>query len=555
MDRRQFLKYSGAGLAGLGLSSLNMPFFRLGKASAAISSDAWCFGVMSDTQWKNDLESTGGENTCATGIIDALNQQFINHNCKFVIQVGDLVDKDRYTDSSDGSHNLATHAAHREVLYDAGIGFYPLRGNHEASQAAANEFVSLWPQTQGEGDNVNGATNFVQSDIEALKGLSYSFDYKNVRCVMIDQFVRKDGSNYDGTSSYYNNMVDQVEWVDDMVSSKPDDYHAFVLAHKNLIGGNHKDNLFGSNLTSNADSRDAFIKSLDTNNVGAYISGHDHMHHRSLVSADSDYGDYKVQQLITSSNSYKFYTPWDEDDGRETMLQEELYTIGYYIFTVDGPRVTIDFYSSSTGKEYGPVSLRDYTAAPFFLRERFGYSLNGSQFEIAQGERYTKIKDRYNDTEAKILSGTNSNNETDLAGHSLAKTVNTGWADGSLEDDAASDIFTLWGLVDNLSLYDAKLTGMLPNEDESQVTDTYTLSISYDPRKMSKLGTGSFCIAARNENDEWVNAVDLNDGAAKTFKKGPWKSSYGLGTYGVDPTTKTVWAVLNYEGDFVAKLV
>jgi hypothetical protein len=33
---------------------------------------------------------------------------------------------------------------------------------------------------------------------------------------------------------------------------------------------------------------------------------------------------------------------------------------------------------------------------------------------------------------------------------------------------------------------------------------------------------------------------------------GPWKASYGLGTYGVDPGTKTVWAVLNYNADFAA---
>ncbi|WP_321495947.1 metallophosphoesterase [uncultured Desulfobacter sp.] len=555
MDRRQFLKYSGAGLAGLGLSTLNVPFFRLGKASAAISSNAWCFGVMSDTQWKPDNESTGGENTCATGIIDALNQQFIKHNCKYVIQVGDLVDKDRYTDSIDGSHNLATHAAHRQALYDAGIGFYPLRGNHESSQEAANEFVALWPQTQGIGDNVNGATNFVKSDISALEGLTYSFDYENVRCVMIDQFVRKDGSNYDGTTSYVNNMVDQVDWVNNMVSSRPNDYHAFVLSHKNLIGGNHKDNLFGNDLTSNADSRDVFLQSLDTYNVGAHISGHDHMHHRSLVSDAS--GSYKVQQLITSSNSYKFYTPRTGDDGRETMLQEELYTIGYYIFTVEGPRVTVDFYSSSTGADYASVSLRSYTEQPFYLRERFGYSLNGARFEVAQGESYTGIADSYNNTTAQILGGTNTNDETDLVGRALVKTVNTGWADGDLVNDAASDIFTLWGLVDNLSLYDEELTGALPDADESQVTDTYALSISYNPKKIrtSLLLRGRFCIAARNEEDAWVNAVDLNDGGTKTFVRGAYKSTYGLGTYGVDPYTKTVWAVLNHENDFVAKLV
>jgi hypothetical protein len=32
---------------------------------------------------------------------------------------------------------------------------------------------------------------------------------------------------------------------------------------------------------------------------------------------------------------------------------------------------------------------------------------------------------------------------------------------------------------------------------------------------------------------------------------GPWQSSYGLGTYGVDASTSTAWAVINYNGDFV----
>ena len=48
-----------------------------------------------------------------------------------------------------------------------------------------------------------------------------------------------------------------------------------------------------------------------------------------------------------------------------------------------------------------------------------------------------------------------------------------------------------------------------------------------------------------------MNAVDQNIGGTKRFISGPWNSSYGLGTYGVDPATKTAWAVLNYNADFV----
>jgi hypothetical protein len=34
------------------------------------------------------------------------------------------------------------------------------------------------------------------------------------------------------------------------------------------------------------------------------------------------------------------------------------------------------------------------------------------------------------------------------------------------------------------------------------------------------------------------------------FVKGPWKAGYPLGTYGVDASAKTAWAVIDYNGDF-----
>jgi hypothetical protein len=42
----------------------------------------------------------------------------------------------------------------------------------------------------------------------------------------------------------------------------------------------------------------------------------------------------------------------------------------------------------------------------------------------------------------------------------------------------------------------------------------------------------------------------MNFRGTKRFVKGPWKPAYGLGTYGVDPKTKTAWAVINFNGDF-----
>jgi hypothetical protein len=519
------------------------------------SSNAWAFGVMSDTQWKL---TAGGENTCATGIIDALNNQFVGHQCKFVIQVGDLVDKEYTPINGTNVRTLPTRAAHTQVLYDNGIGFFPVRGNHEASATAAGEVKNLFPQTQGQGGNVVGATNFdspaLGTNGDALTGLSYSFDYNNVRCILIDQFTRFDGSNYT-TGTNNDNVVDQVSWVTSRLSSHTgSDKHSFVFSHKNLIGQNHKDVLFGSKLTSNAAARDTFITACNNNGVRYCLGGHDHMHHRSLVSTSDKAAS--VGQIICSSNSYKFYIPAAGDDGRETPVTQELFTVGYYIFTVDGPRVTVDFYSASHGSDYGDVDMLDAPLFAFYLRERFGYSLNGEQYLVEHGESYVGIESNYSGTKAKILSGTNGNTETDYLTRQLQKTVCTGWADANTAG-AASHVFSLWGMVDNLSLYDGTLTGLLPDANESTETDEFALAITYDPKKVrpSDLVSGRFVIISKDDDGNWVSAVDLNTGGAATFIYGPWKATYGLGTYGVDPRTKTVWAVLNHEGDFALKLM
>jgi hypothetical protein len=551
MNRRRFLKIGGAGLAGLALAP---------RRSFAAGPNAWSFGVMADTQWRTGSSSGGEPASCAVTIIDALNQQFVNHGVKFVIQVGDLVD----VESVSGVRSLQTRAAHAQALYNAGIGFFPVRGNHESSQTAAGEMQVLFPQNQGSGPNLFGATDFESPVMPVtatdplgtrLKGLSYSFVYDNVQCVLIDQFVRTDGTNY-GSSSYNDNAVDQIPWVSSVLGAKPAGRHGFVFAHKNIAGQNHKDVLFGASQTSNPGPRDEFIASLSSAGVRYFMSGHDHMHYRSVIGTLD--GHYDVGQVICSSNSYKFYIPSTPYQSWDVPVAEEIFTIGYYIVTVDGPRVTVDFYSSSHGADYGDIDLVAPPGAfAFYLRETFGYSLNGKRFRIVHGESYTAVQDSYNGTSARILSGTNGDTHTDEDGRALTKSVSTGWTAPSASDPLASNILSLWGMQENLSLYDAGLTGLLPNAAATKRCDTYALAVTYDPKKArpSQIVSGQLVLATRNSAGNWVNAVDQNfSGGAKTFKYGPWRPEYPLGTYGVDPGTLTAWAVLNHDGDFAAKL-
>jgi Calcineurin-like phosphoesterase len=503
-------------------------------AQTAPSSKAWKFGVMSDTQWTVPDDGQN-PNSVSVGIIKQINAQFINSGVKFVIQVGDLTDN--------GSNiALDTRAQAAQSLYDAGIGFYPFRGNHESSLAGALQFRLDFPQTVGKGDYVLGATHFTSPSAN-LKGLSYSFRYKNATFVLLDQFTRLDGTGSSSSEVNNTNIAGQLAWIQSTLGGRPAGTHAFVLGHKNLIGQNHVDCLLGSDPSQNPALRNAFISTLAANGVRYYLSGHDHTHQRSLVlSPDSK---SSAHQLIGASDSSKFYIPsipsndqTYDSPTRETSLAQEVNRIGYYIFTVDGPRMTIDYYSAETDPTYvdGEYLIFSTPTLNFVKQETWTYSLNGKEFLVPQGQDYTAVTDQFNGTVAQILSGTNNSFVTDGSNRPLTKAVNTGWA--ALAPSTASATLTLSGMADL----------------GTTQTDVYALSLSYLAKKANAKAVlaGQFGIAAKDSNGNWVNAVDLNNAGTKKFVVGPWNSSYGLGTYGVDPNTLTTWAVLDYNADFAA---
>ncbi len=284
-------------------------------AVSASSAQSWKFGVMSDTQWgvTDDGRNPG---SCAVDIVKAINQQFIAKKVNFVVAVGDLVDKlgDRKTGITAESIANAegVRAAFAQELYNAGIGFFPLRGNHDAHRLSGVVFKHLYPQTQNgtmnatpesvfsipnpdaagqpfpkpQGSPFTMGTNFSTPDPAKTRnldwsGLSYSFDYHNARFVLLDQFSplnAKDGDKPDLT------IDQQVSWISDTLAGKPAGGHAFVFGHKGLISENHVDTLFGNDPAESGLNQNAFIAALYKNGVRYYMQGHDHMHDRSLVS-------------------------------------------------------------------------------------------------------------------------------------------------------------------------------------------------------------------------------------------------------------------------------
>ena len=589
---------------------------------------SWKFGVISDTQWVIANDGKNPESS-AVDIIKQVNKEFIAKGVKLVVAVGDVVD-------TSTPASLMTRALYSQDLYNAGIGFYPLRGNHESGLAnSGSNFAYLFPQivngglnnttpalitpayiasifnatdlgfnsssafltqvnttnpvatsngvtftsgsnfsypatncpTYGNNTGNNSGNNNVSAQYGGVAigngGLSYSFDYSNTRFILVDQFVDTSlGGNTSSTSL-------QQSWISGLVGgtngvTRP--LQAFVFSHKNLLGGNHKDSLFGGSISvvsGSADpgdgygvtsltatnttlmnnkkaAADAFITSLWDGNVRYTIGGHDHHHKHSIVKSPLNSSNL-VHELITQSASAKFYTPGGAFSGNEISVSEDLYQIGYYIFTVDGPRVTIDYYSVPSNCTGQFASTTPVLTGNWVKSLTNGYSLNGVEFLITQGASYTTIADStayavgnstsfgetgFVGTSLTVLGGTNGSVLKTKDGRALTKDVATGW---SPANSTISDILTLWGLTD--------LNAMK--------SDTIVIQLSFSTVGISD--PTSVVLGAQDPvSGTWINAVDDNIvGGTKQFHSGAYNSGYGLGSYGVDLTNGVAWAVVN----------
>jgi len=560
------------------VKTISMLFVLLALLNGATyaSTAPWKFGVMGDSQWTTSNPANANPYTVPVTIINQVNKEFIKAGVKFVIAVGDLSD-----DGNDISEMTRAKAA--QPLLDAGIGFFPFRGNHETvgvnNRYGLSVFQSNYPQTRTGTFTTSAHKQFkvgegFSSPISIsrdLNGMSYSFDYgdpeNSARFVMIDTWatptkVEKHLNGY----AYGYTVNDQQEWISSRLDKKTrKTQQAFVFSHQPLIAEGHQDTMFNGYTNSHPDWQNNFFASMRANDIKFFICGHDHIHQRSIISSPDDKS--QIEEIICASNSSKFYTPKPLDDNmwfgqkaRETSISQERYTVGYYIYTVDGPCVTVDYFSDDHGNWMSDDNFpngagkADTGITPsfrFVKKETWSYSTNGKEFLIPQGASYAKVSDSFKGTIAQILDGTNNSTGRDCSldtkggvGRKLTKTVDTGWYEKQASIQSKHGAY----LASNI-LY---LTGM--DELGQKQTDVYTLSISYNQDKvpLHQFKDGLFSLATKDADGNWVNAVDKNSGGTRTFVAGPWKKGYALGSYGINLRSKTVWAVINYNGNFAA---
>jgi hypothetical protein len=450
---------------------------------SAARADTFSFGVMADTQWSGSDPTGNNINTVAVNQAKACNLAFINAGVSFVVQVGDLGDNGSVA-------SLQTRLDCNSSLTAAGIPFYGLRGNHEDNSAC---------QTFFQANYIPGSSASAVVAV-APSGVDYSVTYKNTKIVLLDILTADSASAMDSATVWMNSQL-----------SAADHQQAFVFQHKNLLGQNHKDNAFGGSNDANPAEQNAFISALANNGVRYDISGHDHMHYRSEITSPD--GLSKVQEIISASDSYKYYTPGAPFSSRDGSISQQLAKTGYYIYTVDGPRVTGKYYETT------PLANGDVPANPVWkLSETFGYSLNGKQFLVPSGGDLSVVQDSFNGTHMNLTGSVTSTIKT-ADGRLLTKDINTGWTENN--GGFGSDVLTLWGLED----IDSAVTG-------SPFTLTMTPSGNFANMMIQRQNfDGSWtALSSVINGDGSISAVVTSDG---TFAVTPEPASLGILALGV----------------------
>ena len=304
--------------------------------------EKWNFIIVGD--------SRGFNNGVHTDILGEIVQETIDQNAEFILFPGDLVNGS--STQSVLESELTTWINTMQPLYDAGIGVYPVRGNHETGSLAAwhNVFTGAYAlPSNGPAGEVN---------------LTYSVGHKNVFFVGLDQYINI-------------HRVNQT-WLDSQfaANTRP---HIFVFGHEPAFAAQH-----GDCLDDYPTNRDTFWFSLRDAGCKVYACGHDHFYdHAAIDDGDASQANNVHQYIIgTAGAPLRVWSPpYPGNNGSMDVTQvQHVAQYGYVLVEVlDDTNYKMSWYQRNdfTG-EYSKIiiqpdldsnSIANYRDLDLFLDE------------------------------------------------------------------------------------------------------------------------------------------------------------------------------------------
>jgi hypothetical protein len=267
----------------------------------------WNVGHAADTTtvWRfvvtGDGRGSSGANQINTNVMSEIAQATVSEGADALLFVGDLV----------YSGNLAAFQQWTNVMapvYQAGIGVYPVRGNHDLGSGWTNTFAQYLP--------ANGPSGEVF--------YTYAATNRSALFVALDQYI---------TPSRINQA-----WLDALLASNrlP---HIFAFGHMPAFKVTHADCL-----DDYPNERDAFWNALSNAGARVYFCGHDHFYDHARLDDGDGNPNNDLHQMIVGTAGAPLYAagPYDGANSIWTpvgQFHEAQY--GYVLGEVDGPNVTL----------------------------------------------------------------------------------------------------------------------------------------------------------------------------------------------------------------------
>ncbi len=278
----------------------------------------WRFAVLADS---------GDADLSSTGIFAEIAQAIASDEPDLVIFPGDLVLSPSVAGFQQWTNLLAP-------VIRAGIGLYPVRGNHEQGDVVAANWRAAFTALP-----TNGPPGEV--------GLTYSFGHLNATFIGLDQLV----------APYRVNQA----WLTAQLAVHTQQ-HVFVFGHMPAFPTSYH---VGSSLDKYPTERNTFWNCLATNCVRAYFCGHEHFYDRARADDGNSNSADDVYQYIVGTGGSPFYPDRGYRGDNGTWLPvREVHTnaYGYVLAEVDGGEVTLTLKRRTAAGVFVPDAVTVLTA-------------------------------------------------------------------------------------------------------------------------------------------------------------------------------------------------
>ena len=281
-------------------------------------------------------DSRGDNNGVNTAILGELAAEVVKRQVHFVLFSGDLVQG--HVDQPEMDSQLKRWRDTMQPVYDAGIGVYAVRGNHDID----------CPQKDTSWNNIfKGKYAMPDNGPAGEKNMTYSFEHKNAFVVGVDEYVQP-------------HRVTSQLWLDAQFAANTEP-HVFVFGHEPAFKAKHKDCL-----DDYAAERDMFWASIGKAGGRTYFCGHDHFYDHARVDDDGDPNNDIHQYIIGTAGAPLSDWQGDYDGENSGYTVKSIYRskeYGYCLVKIDGLDVTVTWMERVGAGKYKAREVWSYTAA------------------------------------------------------------------------------------------------------------------------------------------------------------------------------------------------